>query len=121
MAIQNFFRFSDVRQEGNSIKTNIELYPEHPIFEGHFPGLPVLPGVCMMQMVKEVVENHLNMQTRLVKASDLKFLSVIRPDHNKFIQMELKVSMEDESVRVDAQLLDGAAILFKFKGTFIER
>ena len=28
----------------------VEIDPTHPIFEGHFPDQPVLPGVCMVQI-----------------------------------------------------------------------
>ena len=55
----NFFTINHIHQDENSVKASIELNPVHPIFEGHFPQTPVVPGVCMMQMVKEVLRNHL--------------------------------------------------------------
>ncbi|MEJ0079486.1 MAG: hypothetical protein WDM78_00620 [Puia sp.] len=32
---------------------------DQAIFSGHFPGQPVLPGVCMMEMVAEVLGVYL--------------------------------------------------------------
>jgi 3-hydroxyacyl-[acyl-carrier-protein] dehydratase len=72
----------------------------------------------MTQMVKELLENHIGKQTRLLKALDIKFLSIITPQQDKPIQLELKMLFMDDSVRVDAKLLDGADTLFKFKGFF---
>ena len=120
MLKDDFFIFTDLQTEGNIVKTDIELNAAHTIFKGHFPDQPILPGVCMLQMVKEVLEAHLNKKTKLLKASDLKFLSFIHPDESKVIQMELKINMENELIRIDSRLLDNATILFKFKGIFAE-
>jgi 3-hydroxyacyl-[acyl-carrier-protein] dehydratase len=120
--LQNtFFTFSDLQVEGDLVKTDINLNAAHPIFKGHFPEQAVVPGVCMLQMVKEILEAYIKQETRLSKAGDLKFLSFIYPDENKLIQVELKITMEDEWIIADARLLDNAAILFKFKGIFVRR
>src|SRR5580698_10671849 len=117
--LQNeLFTFSAPQADGNLIKTTIQLNPAHPIFEGHFPGQPILPGVCMLQMVKEVLEAAINKQTRLLRAAELKFLVIVEPEQDKVIQMELKVIDETEHLRVEARLLDDSLVLFKFKGTF---
>lgn len=121
MLLNNFFTFTDLQADGNMVKTNITLNASHPIFQGHFPGQPVLPGVCMMQVVKEVLEAHINKKTKLLKAAELKFLAFVRPDENNLVQMELKTTAEGELLKIDARLLDGETILFKFKGIFMPR
>jgi 3-hydroxyacyl-[acyl-carrier-protein] dehydratase len=34
----------------------IELNPTHAIFSGHFPNNPILPGVCALQIAKELLQ-----------------------------------------------------------------
>jgi 3-hydroxyacyl-[acyl-carrier-protein] dehydratase len=121
MSQNNLFTFAVLQTEGDTVKTNIKLNPLHPIFEGHFPDNPILPGVCMMQMVKAVVEAYTNKKIKLVLGQDLKFLSVINPEKNTMIQTELKINIEDERIRIVAQLLDNAIVFFKFKGTFVQQ
>ena len=75
----DFYTISSMSVEGNSLDAVIDLNVNHAIFEGHFPGQPVVPGVCMMQIVKELVESATATPTQLVKADHLKFLSVIDP------------------------------------------
>lgn len=116
MLHNELFTFIDIVAEENIVKANVKLNPVHPIFHGHFPGEPVLPGVCMIQMVKELLEIYTQKQTRLIKASDIKFLSVIIPEQNT--QIELKTLPVDDGIRVDARLLDIEMPLFKFKGIF---
>lgn len=121
MLQNNLFTLANLQTAGNTITANVQLNPAHTIFEGHFPGQPVLPGVCMMQMVKEVLESTLSKPTRLVRADDLKFLSVIVPQPDKVIRIELTTHTDGASIKTDARLLDGYTVLFKFKGTFVEQ
>jgi 3-hydroxyacyl-[acyl-carrier-protein] dehydratase len=117
----DFFTFSNLQVEGEMVKTQIQLNPAHPIFNGHFPGQPILPGVCMLQMVKEVLEAQLGLSTRLLKADDLKFLSFITPEDDKPIQLEIKMTTENNQITVNARLLNNDAVLFKFRGMFVQR
>jgi 3-hydroxyacyl-[acyl-carrier-protein] dehydratase len=118
MLQHHFFTFTDFQTESDIVKTHIKLNPLHPIFKGHFPNNPILPGVCMMQMVKEVVEAHTDKKIKLVLGHDFKFLSIICPEENAMIQMEFKINTENEKIRVVAQLLNDKIVFFKFKGTF---
>ena len=36
-------------------KCTIHLYAEHPIYKGHFPQIPIAPGVCLVQIIKEIL------------------------------------------------------------------
>jgi len=120
MSQNDLYSFTYPSNEADIVKVDIKLNPLHPIFEAHFPGRPVLPGVYMMQMVKEVVETWTEKKIRLVLGQDLKFLSVVNPEENTRMQMELKIGREGEKIRVVAQLLSNAVVFFKFKGVFVE-
>jgi 3-hydroxyacyl-[acyl-carrier-protein] dehydratase len=115
------FTFTDLQAKGDKLKTTIKLNAEHSIFKGHFPGQPVLPGVCMMQMVKEVTEVYIDKKIRLQKARELKFLSFIDPTEHISIQMELSVKRVNDEIKVDARLLNDTTLFFKFSGLFIQR
>ena len=120
MSQNDLFTFTYPLIEADIVKVDIRLNPLHPIFEGHFPGRPVLPGVYMIQMVKEVVETWTEKKIRLVLGQDLKFLSVVNPEENTMMQMELKINREGEKIRIVAQLLSNAVVFFKFKGVFVQ-
>jgi len=117
----NLFTFTDLQIGGDKLKTTIKLNAGHFIFKGHFPGQPVLPGVCMMQMVKEVTEVYIDKKIRLQKARELKFLSFIDPIEHSSIQMELSVKTTDDGIKIDARLLNDTVIFFKFSGLFIQQ
>jgi 3-hydroxyacyl-[acyl-carrier-protein] dehydratase len=119
MLLNNFFTINDLEAEGFDIKATLIIKADHKIFEGHFPGQPVVPGVCMMQMIKEVMEKVMGKKTALSKAYDMKFLSVIDPSRNNHIQSVFKYSIEPEgNMLVNATLFKDELVYFKFKGMF---
>ncbi len=56
------------------------LNPNHPIYQAHFPGNPVTPGVCLMQMATELLQSHLCQPLQLIAAANIKFRQPVRPD-----------------------------------------
>jgi len=120
MSQNGLFTFTYPILEADIVKTNIKLNALHQIFEAHFPGRPILPGVYMVQMIKDVAEAYTGKKIKLVLAHDLKFLSVINPEENTMIQMELKISTDDEKIRIVGQLLGNTVVFFKFKGVFVQ-
>ena len=120
MLYPTLFTFTDLQAEGDKLKTTIKFNAGHSIFKGHFPGQPVLPGVCMMQMVKEMTEVYIGKKIRLLKARELKFLSFINPAEQASIQMELSIKTTDDGIKVDARLINGTILFFKFSGIFIQ-
>ena len=115
----DFYTASNIAIEGNALKALLSLSVTHNIFAGHFPGHPVVPGVCMMQMVKEMLEQQIGRETILEKASTMKFLNMINPQVNSNVSIDVKHSVaEDGKINVDAQLYGESIVFFKFKGVF---
>ena len=52
---------------------------KHLIYQAHFPGEPVTPGVCIIQMAKELLEDYLQHDFEIKQVKNVKFLSVISP------------------------------------------
>jgi 3-hydroxyacyl-[acyl-carrier-protein] dehydratase len=119
MLQNDFFTISSLEKEGSEIKASLVINAAHKIFEGHFPGHPVVPGVCMMQMIKEIMEQVWGRKTNLESAGDMKFLAIIDPQENTNIQAALKYSNEETGkIAVTAALYKDERIYFKFKGLF---
>ena len=73
MLKDSLYTIQNITEENNTIEAIIELEEHHDIFQGHFPGQPVLPGVCMLQMTKEILEIFFNYKVQLSKADDILF------------------------------------------------
>jgi 3-hydroxyacyl-[acyl-carrier-protein] dehydratase len=117
MLQDNFFEINNLEVVGFDVKAELTINVAHKIFEGHFPGQPVVPGVCIMQMVKEIMEKVLAKKTNLSSSSEIKFLAIINPVENNIISATLKYAIaEDGNVNVTATLFKDALVHFKMKG-----
>lgn len=115
----DFFTISSIEKEGDSAKAVVELDPTHSIFKGHFPGQPVVPGACLLQMVKEIMQTITGSKMQLVKAHQLKFISLIDPTQHNILQMMLTHTHSDNGeVTVSAMLSSDTVTCFKFSGLF---
>ena len=81
MVFRNKFYFveSSVRGDG-SASYLIRLNADHGIFRAHFPGDPVTPGVCILQMGLELLSDAVGEKVELSRAKTVKFLHILRPD-----------------------------------------
>jgi len=116
--LDQLFTICKIESAEASFDLTIELNPSHQIFEGHFPGFPILPGVCMMQMVKEITEKLQGKKLQLVNASYLKFLQPINPNEDTILIMTLFCSAIERNINVIASLSNTRFVCFKFKGLF---
>ena len=61
----------------------IALRPDSPVYEGHFPGFPITPGVALIAMVRELLESRVfglpGGGLSITSVDDAKFLSPLTP------------------------------------------
>lgn len=113
----NFLQVSQVNHQEGSITGEIHFNEEHDIFKGHFPSIPVVPGVCMMQAIKEITASQTGYDLRISKASQLKFINPINPKVNPSVSFSLNYDKKDSSMEVNAELRNAARVFFKMKAT----
>ncbi|MFZ1785642.1 MAG: 3-hydroxyacyl-ACP dehydratase [Ferruginibacter sp.] len=114
--LNDFFNITNTESSATEIWAELVINTRHKIFEGHFPNQPVVPGVCMMQMVKEIVEQVLGKETNLVQAAELKFLAVINPQENNLIQATIMYTTDENgAINITASLFKDELVHFKCK------
>jgi 3-hydroxyacyl-[acyl-carrier-protein] dehydratase len=87
---------------------NIKLDPEHFIYKAHFPGEPITPGVCIMQIAKELLEEAVAESLTLSCVKNIKFLRIISPNEVTEVCYSLaKISREDDQVKVQVTVTAG--------------
>lgn len=104
--------------ETGKVQAEVKLNASHAIFNGHFPESPVVPGVCLVQISKEMLEKSLNTTTQLTQSSQVKFLAVVDPTVNAVLQIALDTKEQDGLISVNAVISAGEKVFFKFKGVF---
>lgn len=115
--LEDFYTFLYHEPAPGSVKAKISINRNHKILKGHFPGLPIVPGVCMMQIVREVMEVMTKRSLSIVAADSMKFLSVINPEQNQEVDVTVTYTELDDKYLINATLFSGEITFFKIKAT----
>jgi len=106
------------KTENGSFIANISLNKDHDIFKGHFPGNPVTPGVCMMQIVKELTEEFTDRKLFLKSASNVKFMAIINPFETPDLKLQLDIAESEEEIKVKNTTSFGETIALKMSVSY---
>ncbi|RLC95388.1 MAG: beta-hydroxyacyl-ACP dehydratase [Chloroflexi bacterium] len=84
----------------NKIKTEKEISPDEPVFQGHYPGQPVMPGALICEsifqtgaiLLSKIMEASSDMAQGipvLTRINNAKFKNIVRPGERLDIEAEL--------------------------------
>jgi len=96
MLLKDFYKIISIETTAeNKHLVQIYIKAEHEVFKGHFPGNPIMPGVCMMQIIKELTEQITASSLFMQSLSNVKFMALINPFSNPELRLELDISVTD--------------------------
>lgn len=105
--MDDFFSIiSNTTNESGAHVFTVDLNKSHSIFEGHFPGKPVVPGVLTLMMVRKCAEKAAGLGlTRISFVKEAKYIAPIRPDGRKVV---ITFTIDDsKNVKADVGSDDG--------------
>ena len=73
----------------DSVALRLYVPAELDFFEGHFPGLPVLPGVVQLHWAAHFAREHLGTACKASRIDQLKFLAIVVPETELTLQLRL--------------------------------
>lgn len=96
----------------------VTLLPSHPVYEGHFPGMPVVPGVCSLQMIKECAARTAGKALRFESISQCKYQALLVPGQHPQVTIELSLTpQEEQRYHLKATLKDSEQLFLSLKST----
>jgi 3-hydroxyacyl-[acyl-carrier-protein] dehydratase len=99
MILNDFYQLNSITEkEENNFDVFVTLNKSHDIFKGHFPDNPITPGVCMLQIVKNISEEIYNKPLLFNNSNSIKFLAIINPEINPELKLILGYKKIDESL-----------------------
>lgn len=118
MLLEGLYEIQEFNYTEPLVKATVKLNKEHEIFEGHFPGHPVLPGVCVIQIIKELTEKSLEKKLLLSVASNVKFMAVINPEKNDTVQFEIELSQSNDEIKIKNTVSFEDTLALKLNASF---
>ena len=99
-------RIGAPRQDADgAIVFEFKFGADDPIFAGHFPGRPILPGVVQLEMTRVTAETILNCPLAVREIRKAKFQRPILPSET--VQVQLKLSRKDGAIHARAEFSVG--------------
>jgi len=98
---ESFFTIKKIEKAEEHYLVSIIFDPLHDIFTGHFPERKVVPGVMLMQMVKETAQEILNIKDSLLREAGMKFLNPVLVDESNEMELELRIEkLDNDSCKI---------------------
>lgn len=120
MVLKDFYKvLSEEKISDSKYTITILVNEKHEIFKGHFPGNPIMPGVCMIQIIKELAEK-ITQQTLMIQTlSNVKFMALINPEVTPELRLELDIALtEDDLVKVKNTTYFNETIALKLSNVY---
>ena len=109
-------RIVDLKLADRKIATEATVPTTNTIFEGHFPGFPLMPGVLLIEAMAQtsgwlvVAVNQFERMAFLAAVKDAKFRMFVTPGHKLSVQASLTHEGSGYAITRASILLDGKPI-----------
>ncbi|WP_071147624.1 hotdog family protein [Bacteroides ihuae] len=108
MLLEDFYKIKHIATADHiTWCVSAELNPNHKLYQGHFPQHPIVPGVCLLQLIKECTETIQNTTLLYTQITSCKFLSAINPTENQNLEFTMTIK-STENGQIDL-LAEGKA------------
>lgn len=96
-----YYEVTDGKTDGPNGIFRIQLLPDSDVYRGHFPGNPVCPGVCNIEMIKECTA---------------RLTAIASPSVCPELDIRINAQPSDEGFSVSAKISDAEKVYMEYKG-----
>lgn len=107
----NFYKIIEMSHNDSDYEIVVELEENHPIYAGHFPGRPVVPGMCTLTIIRECLGKILNRDIIFNQIKECKFVSALIPHNGLTIHIKLTI----DPSRVKCTVYEEETVVLKLK------
>lgn len=118
--LNNLYMISKRETTSLSAQYGIFLEEKSFIYKAHFPNEPITPGVCIIQIAKELLEDYTQKHYTIKAIKNVKFLNVISPVITPYVTYVLDKIVIDEANKtcsLQVQVLAEEVLLTKLSFT----
>ena len=117
--INNLFTYEKLESTENEHRVKVDLNPQHRVYQGHFPNNPITPGVCTLQMIKEIAMDIYQVNLELLHLSSAKFIAFIDPRKHPSLEIEIKIKdATANNMKVSGTIRSDDQYFVKLLGTY---
>jgi len=118
MLLKDFYSVVSSNQDEDGFSTEIKINKTHRVYQGHFPGRPVTPGVILMQLFKEEAERQFDCKIELQTATNIKFMAVVDPNLEENFILQSNIEKENGSLKLKGIAYHNNCIALKINAIY---
>lgn len=99
-----------------SAKFHLSLLPECTLYQGHFPGNPVCPGVCNMETIKECAMHLTGEELHYSSIKQCRLTNVASPSVCPSVDVLIKLVANEGGYSLQATIADDKRQYMELKG-----
>lgn len=120
MLIKDYYTIENVvKLEDGSTRFHIALRADSAVYKGHFPGQPVSPGVCNIQLIKECAEYVAGKPLLMNNLQQCLLTTLITPLEHPTIEVRLLLEEKEMGYKLKATLGKEEATYLDMKAELI--
>jgi len=112
----NYYELIRMHCSGTDGVFHLALRPDCEIYRGHFPGTPVCPGVCNIQMIKECVERLTGCRLHIGSIRRCRLTAVATPMACPELSVKINLQPTENGFAVTATVSDARRTYMDYKG-----
>lgn len=120
MLIKDYYTINEVVTKDDTTVFQISLRPDSIIYEGHFPGEPVSPGVCNIQMIKECAEQVVGKPLFLNNLQQCRLTTLVTPLQHPQVEVILHIEEKGDVYKLKATIGKEDGIYLDLKAELTE-
>lgn len=118
MILGTFYTINEFVHEGEHIEAVCMINPKDDVFQGHFPGQPVVPGMYLLQLSKELIEQALGLRLFMHEAKEMKFSRLIQCAHETSIRLLIDYQEVEQTWSCKTQVMQGDELCSKMQCSY---
>ena len=117
--IKDYYTINEIVQKEGATLFHISLCPDSIVYEGHFPGEPVSPGVCNIQMIKECAEQVAGKSLLLNNLQQCRLTTLMTPVQHPQVEVNIHLEEKGDAYKLKATLGKGEEVYLDLKAELI--
>ena len=117
--LDNLFLTQSITETQDGFEAIVRCNPEHPVYKAHFPGNPITPGACLLQMAGALMQQQMGRPLCLKASKNIKYLSILVPAEGKEVKFVFSRITESETeCKAQVVIADDSTVYTKMSLTF---
>lgn len=115
--MNDLFKITESKTNPAQSSYTIEVNSSHPVFLGHFPGFPVIPGAILIEIGHQLIAKTIAKPIRFLSAREIKFLKPIIPSEKDTLQYLIVITEKDD-LKTKLELKVRDVVCFKMSADY---